>query len=139
VQLGMTPTKSELFHVTGQIHITPFPDHYIERCSTVSPPLALNHPPPMDQQHERTLEGVLSKIHHVCLSHDRWQSSCKGIVLHVLHEHLPHLILCIHKFLHSNGWVSTSTDLATASGCHLFSKHRKRSSVLSRMMYTIDK
>jgi hypothetical protein len=22
----------------------------------------------MDQQHERTLEGVLSKIHHVCLS-----------------------------------------------------------------------
>jgi hypothetical protein len=66
----------------------------------------------------------------------------QGVVLHLLHEHLHHLILCIHKFLHSNGWVRTSTTHATAStssGCHLFSKHRKQSSVLSMMTYTIDK
>jgi hypothetical protein len=66
----------------------------------------------------------------------------QGVVLHVLHEHLHHLVLCIHKFLHSNGWVRTSMAPATASAsssCHMFSKHRKRISVLSRMIYTIDK
>jgi hypothetical protein len=71
MQPDTTPTRSELSPVTGQTHIAPFPNHYTKRYSTVSPPLAPNHPPPMDQQHERTQEGVLSKIHHVCLSHEQ--------------------------------------------------------------------
>jgi hypothetical protein len=40
----------------------------------------------MDQQHERTLEDILSKIHHVCLSHEQVAVLLQGVVLHVLHD-----------------------------------------------------
>jgi hypothetical protein len=142
VQPGTTPTRSKLPPVVGQMHIAPFLNYYTEQCSIVSPLLAPNHLPPTGQQHERTQEDVLSKILYVCSSHEQVAVLLQGIVLHVLHENLHHLVLCIHD-LHSDGWVRTSTAPTTAStfsGCHLaIPKHRKQTSVLSRMIYTRDK
>jgi hypothetical protein len=65
-------------------------------------------------------------------------------MIHVLHEHLHHLILCVHEFLHSDGWIRTSTapapTIASVSfGCHLFFKTQKSNLNISRMIYTREK